>query len=99
MPYSRISPKVILVGLCMPYDRADRAVGKRLFPLIVGAGVRGRTRYLTNGYFFSEARVRVVAEPGFLCLQILADPVGQTDGATRIDFCYEGTGGANHQQN
>jgi hypothetical protein len=43
--------------------------------------------------------MRVVAEPGFFCPQILADPVDQTDGATRIDICYEATGGANHQQN
>jgi hypothetical protein len=35
----------------------------------------------------------------FLYPQILADPVGQTDGAMRIDDRYEGTGGANHQQN
>jgi hypothetical protein len=31
--------------------------------------------------------------------RILADPVGQTDRAIRIDIRYEGTGGANHQQN
>jgi hypothetical protein len=37
--------------------------------------------------------------PGFLCPQILADPMGQTDGATRVHVCYERTGGANHQQN
>jgi hypothetical protein len=31
--------------------------------------------------------------------QILADPVGQTDGASRADVRYEDTGGTNHQQN
>jgi hypothetical protein len=96
MPDARISPKVILVGLSMPYDRADRGGGKAALPAHCRCRRCGVGR--DTGYFFSEAHC-MVAEPGFLCPQILAEPVGQTDGATRIDFGYEGTGGANHQQN
>jgi hypothetical protein len=53
---------------------------------------------------FPSDRVPVANHGGLLggrvCVWwLLADPVDQTDGATRIDICYEATGGANHQQN
>jgi hypothetical protein len=62
----------------------------------VGVGVVGVWQFdLPNGWWSINPR----PEPGFLRTQILADPAGQTDGAMRIDDRYEGTGGANHQQN